>query len=349
MSRRDPGLWAGIAAGAALALGVILCLGLAVWLLLGARLPSREAVTLPPPPVATAVPAVATPVSSPAGAASPPVATTTQMPVSATGEIVFVCFVDGVDQICRVQADGSDYRQLTFSPATNFYPEWGPDRASITFSSRRSGEFNIYLMAADGSRQRRVSGEIGSLFAPALSPDGSQIAFTNALGDYQNIWVMDVDGSNPRPMTAGPHNDVDPAWSPDGSRLSFASDRNGIVRHYIMDADGGNVRLLPDEVDLHGGRSDWSPDGQWLAFYAGPRDDRDIYLVATDGSGEWRRLTDGGRNLAPSFSPDGHWIVFTSYREGEDAELFIMRADGSDLRQLTFNSYTDWQPRWGPQ
>ena len=63
-----------------------------------------------------------------------------------SGQIVFVCFVEGVDQICRINADGSDYRQLTSTTATDFYPEWGPERAQIIFSSRRSGEFNIFLM-----------------------------------------------------------------------------------------------------------------------------------------------------------------------------------------------------------
>ena len=55
--------------------------------------------------------------------------------------------------------------------------------------------------------------------------------------------------------------------------------------------------------------------------------DRDIYLVATNGS-DVRRLTFTGDNLAPSFSPDGNWIVFTSARDG-DNELYIMRLDGS--------------------
>lgn len=73
--------------------------------------------------------------------------------------------------------------------------------------------------------------------------------------------------------------------------------------------------------------------------------DRDIYLVATDGSVVYQ-LTDGGGNLAPSFSPDGGWITFTSYRDG-DSEIYIMRADGSGVTQLTFNDRPDWQPRWG--
>ncbi len=63
--------------------------------------------------------------------------------------------------------------------------------------------------------------------------------------------------------------------------------------------------------------------------------------------GEITRLTYGGNNTAPGFSPDGQWIVFASSRDG-DFDLYVMRPDGSDVRQLTFNvGVDDWQPRWG--
>ncbi|HSM58159.1 MAG TPA: hypothetical protein VK879_18535 [Candidatus Sulfomarinibacteraceae bacterium] len=273
-------------------------------------------------------------------------------PSEPAGRIVFTCFNAGFDDICSMNADGSNQRRLTSAAATDFYPEWGPLGDLIIFSSRRDGAFRLYLMDAEGRGLSRVGPDAGSHFAPDISPDGARIVFANAVqgpeGRRQHIWVMDIDGGNLQQLTSGPFNDIDPVWSPDGARIAFASDRGWRPAHWIMNADGSDMTMLPDNVPQHGGRSDWSPDGRWLAFYAGPRDDRDIYLVATDGSGASRRLTFGGRNLAPSFSPDGQWITFTSYREGDDAEIFIMRPDGSDVRQLTFNERADWQPRWGP-
>jgi len=63
-------------------------------------------------------------------------------------------------------------------------------------------------------------------------------------------------------------------------------------------------------------------------------------------SGAVRRLTYGGNNTGPCFSPDGNRIAFSSSKDG-DHEIYIMRTDGSEVTQLTYNAYDDWQPSWG--
>jgi Tol biopolymer transport system component len=271
--------------------------------------------------------------------------------VPATGRIVFTCYIDDVDDLCAVNADGSRETRLTTIGATDFYASYAADGSQIVYSSRRDGSFLMYVMNQDGSGQQKLGpSNLGGIYAPAISPDGRSIAFTAASGGAQNIWVMDRNGGNPRQLTFFGGNSVDAVWSPDGRQIAFASDKDDPegeqLSHYIVNIDGTGLRRLETGISDTGGRSDWSPDGRWLAFYAGPRNDREIYLLAIDGS-VVHQLTDGGSNLAPSFSPDGQWITFTSYRDG-DAEIYIMRTDGSDVTQLTFNNRPDWQPRWGP-
>ncbi len=63
--------------------------------------------------------------------------------------------------------------------------------------------------------------------------------------------------------------------------------------------------------------------------------DNDLWSVAATG-GTARRLTKGqGECLFPRFSPDGEQIAFICYEEGHP-ELFVMNADGSDMRRLTY-------------
>ncbi len=209
----------------------------------------------------------------------------TLSPTLVTGHIVYVCFVDGFDNICLMDANGANPRRLTTTAATDFYPSLSPDGQWIAFSTRRDNNFEIYVMNVDGSDPRRLTQNMGSNFAPALSPNGSKIAFVSAQGGNQNIWLMDADGANPVQLTEAPINNFDPTWSPDGGQIAFASDRGGTSELYLMNADGTNVRQVTFDLNV-GGRNDWSADGGWLTFYAGEEGDRDIFVMSVDRSNQ---------------------------------------------------------------
>ena len=84
-----------------------------------------------------------------------------------------------------------------------------------------------------------------------------------------------------------------------------------------------------------------------VVVFAGPVAAREVYRLDV-ASGALSQLTFGGNNAAASYSPDGQYIVFNSLRNNNQADLYIMRADGHSTRQLTTNPEPDWQPRWGP-
>ena len=256
-----------------------------------------------------------------------------------TGKIAFTCYVKQIDQICLLNADGSGRIQLTNFKATAFYPSVSPDGQTVFFSSRESGNYEIYSIDIFGNNLQKLTKDIGALYAPELSPNGEWVVFTKN-GD--GLWKMRPDGSDVNRITN--KDDIDPSWSPDGSMISFASSRAGARQLFVMNADGSNVQQVTDLNNM-GGRNTWSPDGTKLAFYRGPQGDRDIYVINVDGTG-LERLTDGGDNLGPSWSPDGNWIVFTSFRDGNN-ELYIIHPDGTGLTRLTNSPISDWQPRWG--
>ena len=263
------------------------------------------------------------------------------------GKIVYVCNDGSFDQICLMNADGSNRRQLTNEKATSFYPSISPDGKQIAFSSNRDGNFEIYLMDINGGNVTQLTNGIGNLYAPAISPNGNRIAFTNDTGGVQSIWLMKIDGSNARPLDAEDNRGIDPVWSPTGGQILFASDRSGSTQLYTMNADGSKVqRLVQYNSPTVGGRSSWATNDAWIAFYSGDTANHNIFVVDPSGS-DMRQLTDGGDNLGPSFSPDSNWIAFTSFRDGNN-EIYVMRTDGSQVTRLTTSPDSDWQPRWGP-
>jgi len=269
------------------------------------------------------------------------------------GRIVFVCQLfrdDRTNQLCLLNADGTGFRRLTGNDqADHFYPSMAPDGQSVVYSSNESGEYAVHDMDLASGASRRLT-YLGDDYAPAVSPDGRQVVFVHNDGQRQTLWVVERGGGTARALAATTGGDGwDPVWSPDGGQILFASSRAGGVQLFVAEADGSSVRQVTD-VDGLRGRSDWSPDGAFLATYAGSAWRREIILLGLDGS-ILAQPTQGGNNLAPSFSPDGEWIAFTSYRDryGDDhgCEIYVMRVDGSDLRRLTDNDYCDWQPRWG--
>ena len=292
---------------------------------------------------------------TPGTASNTPASMTPEVAGSSTdpsGKIVFTCQDQSAEHICIVNADGSDFRQLTPPDGfRRFYPSPAPDGKSVVFSQyREDNVYEIYeLPLADGA-PIRLTDRLGVLNAPEISQDGKMVVFMRwtVVSDQNQIWLMDRDGGNPRRLFSG--TGWDPTWSPDGSQILFASDIDGAPQLYAVNLDGAGLRRISDLPAIRG-RSDWSSHGM-IATYSGAPWKREVYIMEADGSNPRQVSPAGGNSQGPSFSPDGQWIAFTSYidKYGDDlgCEIYIIRTDGTDLRRLTNNDYCDYQPRWGP-
>ena len=295
-------------------------------------------------PTAVSAPELASTLAAGNVTATPTVGVVTPTPsfsedAPLNGQIVFTCFIQQIDQICIMNADGTNRRQVTESDATTFYASLSVGLDMIYLSSRESGQFQIYAVRPNGKEFKRLTRVSGSFYAPELSPSGGWVVMAK---DGEGIWLMKPDGTNLHAITDA--NDIDPTWSADGSMIAFASSRSGTRQLFVMNADGSNIQQVTNLENM-GGRSSWSPDGTKLTFYAGPEANRNIYVINVDGT-NLVQLTDGGDNLGPSWSPDGNWIAFTSFRDGNN-EIYVMHPDGTGAKNLTNYSGSDWQPRWG--
>jgi TolB protein len=267
------------------------------------------------------------------------------------GRIIFTCTRGDYNQLCLINADGTGFQQLSDLEAHSYYPIYSPLGGLVVYASNQNGGyFDLFLFIFGDARLLRLTKQIGNVISPTFSPDGSRILFANRAGEGPtSLWTVDTTGENADLLYAGPNTIVAVDWSPTGERIAFAMavDQPDAYEVFLMSADGSNVRQLTRGVPGIGGSLDWSPDGRFLLLHAGAAGDKNIFLV--DVAAETAvQLTNGGNNAASSFSPDGQWIAFNSLRNNDQADIFIMRPDGSDLRQVTTDPEPDWQPQWEP-
>lgn len=264
------------------------------------------------------------------------------------GRIAFTCTRGNYNQLCMINRDGSGFTQLTNMAASNYYPIFTHDGNSLLFSSNRNGSFDLYLQKFSEKKLIQITNDIGNVISPDYSPDGRRIVFANRVGnDPTSIWMVNADGLNPKLVYTGTRDIVATAWSPDGEQIAYAMSM-GIPQEYeifVMDANGRNHIRISQGLMGIGGSVDWSIDGKFLLIHAGIFGDKNIYKLEVE-TGKANQLTNGGNNAGASYSPDGLYIVFNSMRNDEQADLYIMRADGTNQIQLTNHPEPDWGPRW---
>src|SRR5262245_35742319 len=233
----------------------------------------------------------------------------------------------------------SNVRQLTFG-GQNAEAYWDATCTRLIFQSTRPpyGCDQIFTMKDDGSDVRLVSTGKGRTTCGFFFPDGKRLIYASThfggdacpppperSGGY--VWPIfptyeivsaDSDGGNVKRLTDNEGYDAEGVVSPDGKEIVFTSLRNGDLDLYLMNADGGNVRRLTDRPGYDGGPF-FSWDGRWIVFRAGRPDS----AAALE---EYRALLQRG-------------LV----RPGA-LEIYLMRSDGTWLRQVTRGGAASFAP-----
>jgi Tol biopolymer transport system component len=190
---------------------------------------------------------------------------------------------------------------------------------------------------------------VGSARATYRGETNGRLAFGININGNTDVYSVQPNGQDLQRLTTDPGFDACAAYSADGKRIAYCSGQGGgAVQVWTMNQDGADKQQVT-HMSATAIFPDFSPDGSKIVFCAGTSTfARDIYVVNSDGS-DLTRLTSGvGNNVYPAFSPNGHKIAFTSNRTGT-SQVWLMNADGSNQRQLTFDSQPkDQVPDWSP-
>ena len=150
-------------------------------------------------------------------------------------------------------------------------------------------------------------------------------------------------------MTTDAADDLSPVWSPDGSRLAFASRRKGLLNIYEMARDGGGEAKLAEDRQRNLYANAWSPDGRYVMYNLGSTGSstasNDLWMVPVSGDRTplpWLH-TAFSENRA-QFSPDGHWVAYTSNETGR-GEVYVAAFPGPGGK-VRISPAGGSHPRW---
>jgi dipeptidyl aminopeptidase/acylaminoacyl peptidase len=191
-----------------------------------------------------------------------------------------------------------------------------------------------------------------------VSPDGKLLAFCARMGGREQAWTTNTDvfvistgGGKAFDLTlANKAYDFDPTFSPDGRQLAitmqkrpgFEADRQRIA---IIDVASKKLRVVTEGWDHSAEGVTWSRDGRTLYTTSDNVGHHSLFAIDA-ATGNAKVLAEKGMNTSPQVAGDR--IVWSKDTLTLPAELFTMRSDGSDQRQLThFNDARVKQIAWG--
>lgn len=261
-------------------------------------------------------------------------------------QIAFVSKRTGMSEVWLMDWDGANQRQITRHGALSILPSWAPDNERMVYTSFAKGTSDMYIINRRGGGRVRINSGLALNTSATFSPVSNDIAFVGSVRGNPDIYLIKDDGSNLRRLTTTTSIESTPEWSPNGRQIAFTSGRTGSPQIYVMDAEGSNVR----RISFDGNWNDdavFSPDGEKIA-YTSRVNGRFQIRIANLITGENNIIAGEGSNEQPTWSPDGQWIAFQSDRRNRTWQIYRMRADGSDLLQLTFegeNKEPDWSKK----
>jgi eukaryotic-like serine/threonine-protein kinase len=213
--------------------------------------------------------------------------------------------------------------------------QYNPDRWQGSFSVDTRGAL-VYMGGEEAARQLQwfsrdgktldTVGPPGILGHPALSPDGKKLAFSMVPANSTNrdIWIYDLARGGGSRLTFNDAPDNVPIWSHDGTRVAYTNERTSYGDIYVQSSSGlGGEELIPPAN--HEGlkvANDWTPDGKLLYMYltAGPK----LWIHdSSPGKADYPFLKTNSTEGLAKFSPDGHWLSYTSEETGR-SEIYVV-------------------------
>jgi TolB protein len=250
------------------------------------------------------------------------------------------------DQIFIMNGDGSDQHMVSTGKGRTTCGYFMADNKHILYAStHEAGDacpadadrskgyvwavypgYDIYLATDDGKIQKKLTSAQGYDAEGTVNWKTGKIVYTSIQSGDLDLWTMNSDGSGKKQLTKSEGYDGGPVLSRDGKKLAWRANHPA-----TPETEKKYRELLSENLT--------SPMKMEL-------------LVADSDGKNAKQITDFGcAAFAPTFTPDGKKILFSSNKhncDGRKFELFMCNLDGSGLEQVTdfagFTAFPEFSP-----
>jgi Tol biopolymer transport system component len=227
-------------------------------------------------------------------------------------------------------------RRVWAGPDVELLGTISPDGRYLSDVDMTTGDLALHDLATGKMRHLTNKGSWTEsserAFFSAISPDGKEAAYQWFNKDENSeLRLVELDGSAPRILGAGA---IPTDWSPDGKyilSIVFKFVNQFQCQIALISVADGSVRVLKTFDWSHPGRMKFSRDGRYIAYDYPPQqdsDNRDIFLLAVDGSREIPLVEHPADDVLLGWTPDGNNILFASDRSGSMDAWILRVADG---------------------
>ena len=275
---------------------------------------------------------------------------------SHNGHIYFVSDRDGngLTNIWRVSEHGGQAEKITsFKTGDVRWPSIGSDGQTIVFehdfgiwrldvASKKVAPIKLDIATETEENMAEVEDFSSMADDYALEPSGRHIV----LSIHGEIFTAPVQEGDLRQITDNPARDKEPRYSPDGKSIAFVSDRSGREEIYIVPSDGSAEPQKITDLDSLKFAFSWSGDSKEIAYTSSDFKLRKYNLDSKQtvdlASSKYGQISE------PMWSPDGKWIAFSRADYTQTNEVYLVPSAGGDARKVTFDTYSQINPRFSP-
>jgi Tol biopolymer transport system component len=188
------------------------------------------------------------------------------------------------------------------------------------------GTYDIYLATDDGKIDKKMTTTPGYDAEATVNWKTKKIVYTSKKSGDLELWQMNSDGSQKKQITRTEGYDGGAVFSRDGKKLIWRA----------------NHPQTPDTMRRY---------RELLADDLTTPMKMELFIADADGAHE-KQITDFNcASFAPTFTPDGKKILFSSNKhncDGRKFELYLINTDGTGLEQVTnydgFTSFPEFSP-----